>query len=192
MQRFSIFLPDVPVTGGTGRVGREQRGVPRGPLAGPPAGPPALLLCGWARPQPSGCTRLVLLLWRGGCAVLSQGQKEGEEPQFSALAPQLLERCSAGQVPEHRPRCQQPCAAPGDPGQARNQPGLMAEETRMKRRKQHTVLILCLKIHQPWQRVSLSSRKDVRCRFPLGSPINPHVSSIYNSKKASKLPLLSC
>lgn len=39
-----------------------------------------------------------LSLCFGGVAVLFylKGQKKGEEPQFSALAPQLLERCSAG------------------------------------------------------------------------------------------------
>lgn len=39
----------------------------------------------------------------------------------------------------------------------------------------------------------LFPERALECRFPPGSPINPHVShSIYNSKKASKLPLLSC
>ena len=58
MQRFSTFLPDVPVTGETGCVGRELGES----HVGHRLDHPALLLCRWARPQPSGCTRLVPLV----------------------------------------------------------------------------------------------------------------------------------
>ena len=52
------------------------------------------------------------------------------------------------QVPQKMPswrgaHAQPPMPAPGDPGQARDQPGLIVEETWMKREKQHAVLILC-------------------------------------------------
>lgn len=99
------------------RIGREQGES----HVGPRLAHPALLLRGWAWPQPSGCIPLVPLVWRGGCAVLPQRIEKGRRtPIFNVGSPapgkmpswigakastpmSAAQCCSRGPKPSQRP-----------------------------------------------------------------------------------------
>lgn len=144
-----------------GTVGRAQLG-PTWPATLPL---PRQVLCSQAGIAPAlGCT-CPSPQFRG-----VTGWKGGEAPQFSPFIPPVL------QDPRH-------------PDPATAQPGGCTVEGRWMR---GPAAGWCdsATTHQPCQRVGLPFRKDIRCCFPPGSPINPHDASIYNSKKAPKLPRL--
>lgn len=123
----------------------------------PSAGPPGTLR-GGRGPVPSGCIRLVLW-FGGGCAVLPQRIEKGRRtlPQHwlpSSWKDAQLDRCQSID-----PDVSSPVLFLGTQAQPETSLGSWPRRQGMKRGKQHAVSILCLKIHQPWQRVSVSSRK---------------------------------
>lgn len=145
IQNFAIFLPDVPVARETGRAAGAE-GIPHGQSAHASClCLPALLLCGPATPPPSDAP--AFSLWFGGATVLFclRGWGSREVPQFSPFTPP-----TPGKMPSWRgTSCTAPDAshpgllAPGDPGQAGDQPGLIVQGRRIKKEKQHAVSSLC-------------------------------------------------
>lgn len=83
----------------------------------------------------------VPLVWRGNCAEDRKGEKN---PNFYHSLPSSSKDAQLERCPCTAPNASSSVLpAPGDPGQTRDQPGLIVEETWMKREKQHAVLILC-------------------------------------------------
>lgn len=134
------------------------------------------------------------LVWRSAVLFFLGGWKRGEVSQFSACTP-----LAPGRMPSYRGAqawplmlAAQPCWLLGAQAKPETSQFIVRGRGWMQVGEATRCCDSLLKTHKPCQRVSLPFRKDIRCHFPPGSPINPHVSSIYNSKKASKLPSLSC